>query len=246
MTEFLEISKDGAVLEIAFNRPKFKNALNLAMYGEAAKALREGSADGETRVVLLSGRGGHFSSGNDLGDFLKNPPTGEDSPVFEFLLALRRCEIPVLAAVEGYAIGIGTTMLLHCDLAWAAPTAKFQLPFANLGLVPEAGSSRILPAMMGHQRAAELLYYGEFFGAEVAREVGIINGVVDDEVIGYVRKKASELAKRPPEAIRETKRLMRAADGEEVLEAMRAEATIFAERLKSQEFLDAVARFQKR
>lgn len=245
MTEFIKISRENAILEIAFNRPKYKNALNLAMYRQAAQALREASGDGETRAVLFYGEGGHFSSGNDLGDFLKNPPEGDESPVFQFLLALRACEIPVLAAVEGYAIGIGTTMLLHCDLVWATESAKFQLPFVNLGLVPEAASSAILPALAGHRKAAELLYFGEFFDGVVASELGIINGVIEGDIVEFTRQKALAIAARPAQAIRETKKLMRAGDDEKILKAMGAEAQVFARRLKSQEFLAAVARFQK-
>ena len=245
MSELVSIKVESGVLEIVFDRRAQKNALSLEMYTAAAEALRKAGEDQEIRAVLLSGAGGHFTSGNDLIDFMKNPPSGEESPVFQFLLALRECPVPVGAAVEGYAIGIGTTMLLHCDFAWSAPTAKFRMPFVNLGLVPEAAASVILPAMAGHRLAAELLYFGEFFDAETAAAAGIINEIVDGDLYEFARERVGKLAALPPEALKLTKGLLRKADDEKVMAAMREEAAIFVRRLQSPEFMAAVAAFQK-
>lgn len=245
MAENIEILRSEGVMEIQFARPSHKNALTLQMYEDAAAALTEADGDETVRVVLFSGHDGNFTSGNDLVDFIQNPPVDESSPVFQFLLALRRSSRPILAAVDGFAIGIGTTMLLHCDLAWAGAEARFRLPFVNLGLVPEAGSSLLLPALVGHRRAAELLYFGEFFDGKMAKESGIVNDVVDTDVVAYGRERAAELAKKPPMAVQQTKALLRRGDDEAVLEAMRVEAAVFVERLQSKEFLAAVAAFQK-
>ena len=245
MTDLVKIERREGVLEILFDRPAQKNALTLAMYSKAAQALREASDDDEVRSVMIVGAGNHFTSGNDLFDFMQNPPTDETSPVFQFLLALRECACPVVAGVEGYAIGIGTTMLLHCDMAWAAADSQFRLPFVDLGLVPEAGSSVMLAAIAGHRRAAELLYLGDFFDAQTAKETGIINDVVDGELREFVLEKARRLAEKPPVAMRLTKELMRATDDEVVEIAMRKEAAIFVRRLQSKEFMAAVASFQK-
>lgn len=243
MSKFVAIHRRGESLEITFARPERKNALSLAMYDAAAEAL-ETVEDQGVKTVILSGDGGHFSSGNDLMDFLKDPPTGEESPVFRFLQALRRCPIPVLAAVEGYAIGIGTTMLLHCDFAWATESAKFRLPFVPLGLVPEAGSSVMFPATLGHRKAAELLYLGDFFDAATAEAAGLLNGVTE-EPLAEARAVAEKLAGLPSEALRQTKSLLRRTDDAVVEEAMKREAELFVERLQSSEFLEAVASFTK-
>ena len=244
MSEHIEIRRDGGIQEIVFDRGDKKNALTLQMYSDAASALEEAASDDDVRAVLIWGRGGHFTSGNDLLDFMSDPPTDESSPVFQFLLALRACPNPVVCAIDGYAIGIGTTMLLHCDLGWATEEAKFRMPFVDLGLVPEAGSSVVIPAMAGHRKAAELLYFGDFFDAETARQTGLINDVVDGDAVAYAREKALELAEKPPEALRLTKELLRKTDDEVVEAAMHREAALFVERLQSQEFMEAVARFQ--
>ncbi|RAL22333.1 enoyl-CoA hydratase [Lujinxingia litoralis] len=243
MIETLQVTKDQGILEIAFNRPERKNALTLAMYDEAARALSEANDDKDVRCVVLRGLGGHFSSGNDLRDFMSDPPVNEDSPVFRFLLALRRSFHPVIAAVEGYAIGIGTTMLLHCDLVYAHKDTRFRLPFVELGLVPEAGSSLLLSQMAGHRLAAELLYLGDFFDVEMASRCGIINEVVEDDVSARALQVAGTLAQKSPQALRLTKSLLRRGDEAQVLEAMRAEAAIFAARLSSPDFAQAVAKF---
>ncbi len=242
MSEHVQIDKSQAMTTILFDREKKKNALTLGMYEAAADALVEASSEGA--CVVLGSTSDHFTAGNDLMDFMSNPPTGEDSPVYRFLVELRRCETPVLAAVDGFAIGIGTTLLFHCDLAWSTASAKFKMPFVDLGLVPEAGASAILPAMVGHRKAAELLYFSDFFGADVAEEAGIINGVADGDVLEFVQGKARELTEKPAEALKLTKGLLRQSDNEAVDEAMAKEAKIFVERLQSEEFMKVVASFQ--
>ena len=244
MSQHVEVRRDDGVEEVVFARPAKNNALTLDMYAEAADALREASIAGDVRCVLLRGAGDHFTSGNDLNDFLNDPPGDETSPVFQDLMALRQCASPVIAAVDGYAIGIGTTMLLHCDLVWASPEARFRLPFVDLGLVPEAGSSVLLPAISGHRKAAEMLYFGGFFDVQMARQAGIINGVVEGDVGAFARRRALELVEKPPLALQLTKELLRKADDEAVEAAMRHEAAIFVRRLQSDEFLEAVAEFQ--
>ncbi len=242
MSEQVKVTVKEGLTTISFDRAEKKNALTLAMYTAAAEAIDEASAEG--RCVVIGSTSEHFTAGNDLMDFMSNPPTGTDSPVYRFLMSLRRCETPVLAAVDGFAIGIGTTLLFHCDLAWAKETAKFKMPFVDLGLVPEAGASTILPAMVGHRKAAELLYFSDFFGADVAEEAGIINGVVDGDVMGFVTQMAHELADKPAEALRLTKGLLRQSDDARVEAAMEAEARLFVERLQSEEFMKVVASFQ--
>jgi enoyl-CoA hydratase/carnithine racemase len=248
MSEDILVSKHDGWVEIAFNRPALKNALNLSMYEAATAALAEAAADAAVRVVIFRGEGGSFTSGNDLNDFIQNPPTDEHSPVFGFLRALVDFEKPLIAAVEGHAVGIGTTMLLHCDLAYAAESAKFQLPFVNLALVPEAGASYILPAMVGHRHAAELLLLGERFGAAEARRVGIINAVLPDaeSLLAHARERAAKLARLAPTAVRESKRLMKAPTRDAIWQVMKVEAGVFADRLQSPELMEAVSAFFER
>lgn len=244
MTDHVEVLRNDGVQEVIFDRPEKKNALTLKMYADAAQALEEASEDDAVRAVVIWGRGGHFTVGNDLMDFISDPPTDESSPVFRFLMALRRCRCPVVAAVDGYAIGIGTTMLLHCDMAWATDEVQFRLPFVDLGLVPEAGSSVVIPAMAGHRKAAELLYFGDFFDADTAKMAGIVNNVVGEKVVALAKQRARCLAEKPPKALELTKELLRKCDDEEVEAAMRREAELFVERLQSPEFMEAVAEFQ--
>jgi len=199
------------------------------------------------RVVLFTGEAGCFTSGNDLGDFLKSPPTGEDSPVGRFLTALASFPKPVVAAVSGPAIGIGTTMLLHCDLALADETARFRLPFVNLALVPEAASSLLLPAMVGHRVASELFLLGDAFDAETARRHGIINRVcASDTLESEALALAERLAAQPPEAIRHTKALLKHNGADAVAETMRREGAIFRKRLASPEAMEAMQAFMAR
>ena len=237
---------DGRVLHLALDRPEKKNALTRAMYGTLADALEETVRDADVRAVVLSGQGGVFTAGNDLGDFMMDPPTGPDSPVFRFLRNAVGFPKPLVAAVAGPAIGIGTTILLHCDLAYAAPDARFKMPFVDLGLVPEAASSLLLPRVVGPARAAELLLFGEAFGAETAREMGLVNAVVEDPVATALER-AAVLAAKPPEAVRQSKALLRRETADAVGETMAHEGALFVERLASPEAQEAfTAFFEKR
>lgn len=236
-----------AVARIQINRPEKKNALTLAMYDAMTEGLLAAEADPGVRVILFAGSDACFTAGNDLGDFLNNPPSGEDSPVFRFLKTLIGAQKPVMAAVQGVAVGIGTTMLLHCDLVYASPSARFQVPFVNLGLTPEAASSLILPQLMGHRRAAELLLLGEMIDAATALEVGLVNAVrADSELEEYVGRKAQQLAAKPPMAVRLSKQLMKRWPAEAVRQAMSAEGEVFIARLRSAEAREAMTAFFER
>ena len=182
-TEPLVTQLEEQVLTITFQRPKRKNALTLKMYELATAALEDARDNEGVRVVVFRGAGGTFTSGNDLNDFVQNPPTDESSPVFGFLRALRSFPKPIVGVVQGYAVGIGTTMLLHCDLILADTTARFQLPFIKLALVPEAASSLLLPRLVGYHRAAELLMLGEPFGAQEAHQWGLVSEVHSPETL---------------------------------------------------------------
>lgn len=249
MSEGVILSElDGHVLTITMSRPEAKNALTRAMYTAMTEALTEASANAQVRVVVLRGDAGIFTAGNDLNDFMNNPPTDQDSPVFQFLKAVTSFAKPLIASVQGHAIGIGTTILLHCDLAYAADNATFQMPFTRLALVPEAASSLILPAMIGHRRASELLMLSERFGAARALELGFVNEVVSvDELDAKTQEKAQALSKFPPESIRLTKQLLKRHDQAAIDEAMQVEAQLFTQRLQSPELAEAIqAFFQKR
>lgn len=248
MSDAIAVSRpEAGVLHLVLDRPEKKNALTRAMYGRLADALTEAADDPAVRAVVLSGSGGVFTAGNDLGDFMQEPPTGPDSPVFRFLSAAVGFPKPLVAAVEGPAIGIGTTILLHCDLAYAAPTAVFKLPFVDLGLVPEAASSLLLPRLVGPVRAAEMLLFGEPFSAEAAYEVGLVNAVVADGVVSHALDRARALAQKPPAAVRQTKALLRRATADAVGETMAHEGRLFVERLGSPEAQEAfTAFFEKR
>ena len=236
------------ILRIEIARAEKKNALTLDMYAALADALAEADADPKVRVALIHGTRDCFTAGNDLKDFLERPPHTETSPTFRFLRMLPRFAKPLVAAVNGAAVGIGTTMLLHCDLVYAAPGARFQMPFVPLGLVPEAGSSFLLPYIAGYQRAAELLLLGAPFGADKAREAGFVTEIVPEkELFERARGGALAIAALPPEAVRETKALMRSRYIKRVTEAMDEEGQVFAKRLSSPEAREAMtAFFEKR
>ena len=246
MPDHVSAETDGHVLHLVLDRPDKKNALTRAMYAALADALEAAAADGSVRAAVLSGRGGVFTGGNDLGDFMVDPPTGPDSPVFRFLRAAVGFPKPLVAAVEGPAIGIGTTILLHCDLAYASPTALFKMPFVDLGLVPEAASSLLLPRLAGQVRASELLLFGEAFEARTALEVGLVNAVVEDPV-AHALERAAVLAGKPPSAVRLTKALLRSDTADAVGATMAREGELFVERLGSPEAEEAfTAFFEKR
>ncbi|HOZ46169.1 MAG TPA: enoyl-CoA hydratase [Candidatus Hydrogenedentes bacterium] len=246
-TNHIVTEYDGNVLRIRMNRPDKKNALSLAMYSAMVKALEEADANPEIRVVLFTGSPTCFTSGNDVMDFMSNPPSDEDAPVIRFLDALAGAGKPLMAAVCGTAIGLGTTMLLHCDLVVAGDNARFRMPFVNLGLCPEAASSYLLPRVVGYARAAELILLGESFGAEEALALGLVNTVgPPEEAEGLAMAKARALAAQPPAAVRAAKALMRRASEGTVLEAMRAENLCFGERLRSPEAAEAFQAFIQR
>lgn len=236
------------VLRIEIARPEKKNALTQEMYAAMADALAAADGDAAIRAVLIHGARDCFTAGNDLKDFLERPPHAEASPTFRFLRGIAAFGKPLLAAVNGAAVGIGTTMLLHCDLVYAAPGARFQLPFVPLGLVPEAGSSFLLPYIAGYQRAAELLMLGQPFDAEKAYAAGFITEVVPEaQLLDRARAAALAVVALPPAAVRATKALMRGRFAPRVTEAMNEEGRVFSERLASPEAREAMtAFFEKR
>ena len=235
-----------ATLEIA--RPEKKNALTQAMYTALADALTAADVDPAVRAVLITGQPGVFTSGNDLEDFMQRPPQGEESPVFRFMKALAGCGKPVVAAVTGAAIGIGATMLLHCDLVYVSDEARLAMPFVSLGLVPEYASSLLLPQRIGHVKAVEHLLLGDPFTGEMAVEMGIANAVLPaGEVVNHARRMAERFNALPPGAVRETKALMRRGQKALVEETIAAEGAVFAQRLRSPEAMEAFrAFFEKR
>jgi enoyl-CoA hydratase/carnithine racemase len=235
-----------ATIEIA--RPEKKNALTQAMYQAMADALNAANGDAAVRAVLIVGQPGIFTSGNDIEDFVQRPPQGTDSPVFHFMQALIGCEKPVVAAVTGAAIGIGTTLLLHCDFVYVSDEARLAMPFVSLGLVPELGSSLLVPQLMGHAKAAEKLLLGDPFTAAEAVECGIANAVLPaSEVVNQARRIAERFNTLAPASVRETKRLMRAGQRELVQSTLLVERDVFGARLRSPEAQEAFqAFFQKR
>ncbi len=240
-----------ATIEIA--RPEKKNALTIAMYQAMADALRAAAADKAVRAVLISGQPGIFTSGNDIEDFMARPPgqggsDAMDSPVFQFMRALLDCDKPVVVAVTGAAIGIGTTMLLHCDLVYMSDEARLAMPFVALGLVPEFASSLLMPQLLGNARAAEKLLLGDPFTPEQAVEAGLVNAVLPaTEVLNHARRVAERFNQLPPGAVQGAKRLLRGPQREQVLAAVRREGELFAQRLRSPEAMEAFqAFFQKR
>lgn len=229
------------VLTLRMNRPEKKNALNRTMYQALAEGVEAAQADEAVRCVLLLGSEGCFSSGNDLTDFADFDEAAGLSEVQRFLRALVRLEKPLIAGVDGLAVGIGTTVLFHCDLAYATPRSSFRTPFLDLGLVPEAGSSLLAPRTMGYQRAFSLLVMGDLLSAEAAVEAGLILAV-SDHAEEEARRAAQRLAAKPPEALRLARRLMR-GDPAPLAERVEAESAAFAERLTSAEARAAFAAF---
>ncbi|MBV8667535.1 MAG: enoyl-CoA hydratase [Burkholderiaceae bacterium] len=244
----ISTSKANGIFTIEFNRPDKKNAITAVMYQTMADALKQADADAEVRVILMCGKPEIFTAGNDLEDFLKNPPSGLNSPVFQFMTALSGVSKPVVAAVAGAAVGIGTTLLLHCDLVYAADNAKFSMPFTQLGLCPEFASSLLLPQLAGYQRAAEKLLLGEAFLVEEAREMGLVNKVLPvAEVLAYAQAQAAKLVALPASSIRASKRLMKGRQAQTVQAVIGEEGQQFAEMLLAPEAKEAFSAFlQKR
>ena len=242
----IAVSDADGVRDVLFDRPAKKNAFTGDLYAALADALAGAASDPDIGAVLLRGAGGLFTAGNDIGDFLRAPPTGDDAPVRRFLDTLAVLDKPVVAAVSGLAIGVGTTMLLHCDLVYAAPNATFRTPFVDLGLVPEAGSSLLLPALVGQARAARMLLLGEPIDAATALDWGLVGAVVPaDRLDETARSAAVALARKPRGAVVATKRLLRHGR-DAVLQTMAREFEVFGERLSLPEAKAAFEAFLKR
>lgn len=239
---------ESRVLTLSMNRPERKNALSLAMYAALAELIASADADLEVRVLVLTGTDEFFTSGNDLLDFMNEPQIHEQHPVVCFMNALRTCGKPVVAVVRGHAVGIGTTLLLHCDLVYAAEDARLQLPFVNLGLCPEYASSYLVPRVVGQQKAAELFFLGEPFSGAEAADLGLVTkAIAKGELNNYANAKIQRLAMQPPAAVRRSKALLRAATQPAVEVSLQAEYAGFAEGLASEECKESVtAFFEKR
>ena len=247
MPHILTSTRD-RITRIELDRADKKNAITSDMYQAMADALRAAEADPQVRVVVIHGKPDCFTAGNDLKDFLERPPSGDGSPVFQFLQAISTAAKPLVAAVGGPAVGIGTTMLLHCDFVYASPNARFQMPFVGLGLVPEAASSLLLPMLSGYHQAAELLLLGKPFTAEKALAAGIVTEIVPDgDLFDHALEVAASIAALPPSSVRMTKALMKTRYATAVREAMGAEGDKFRAQLGSAEAKEAMqAFFEKR
>lgn len=242
MTVRYHVDQGVATLELA--RPEKKNALTLAMYAALADHLGAAAADESVRAILITGQPGIFTAGNDLHDFLQSAGLTPDSPPIRFMLALARTEKPVVAAVTGAAVGIGVTLLLHCDLVYLADDSRLTMPFVSLGLVPEFASSLLVPLWAGQARAAEKILLGLPFGAQEALAMGLASAVLPAaEVLGHARAMATRFNALPPGAVRESKRLLKRAQARQVEEAILEEARSFSGRLGGPEVREAVAAF---
>ena len=241
----IEIEQDGAVQRIAINRPEKKNALTADMYDALANAVEAAERDSGVRVLLLHGKGDAFTAGNDLQDFLQKPWKGQAKPpAVRFIHAVAHAKKPMVAAVHGLVVGVGTTILLHCDLVYAAEDTRFMMPFINLGIVPEAASTVLLPQLIGRQRAAELFMLAAPLGAQRAYEMGMVNAVLPvDKLLPTAAEAAQTLAAKPAAALRATKELMKRPYHAEVERALREEVEVISERLESAETREALAAF---
>lgn len=246
MSDILVHTED-SVTTLTFNRPDKKNSITAAMYATLADALEAAAADDSVRCVVFQGNETTFSAGNDIADFLNNPPATTDSPVFRFLRGIAQFPKPVLAAVCGPAVGIGTTLLFHCDLVYAGDNAAFSMPFVNLGLCPEAASSLLVPQMFGYHRAAEALLLGEPFMAEAALEVGLVNRVVPpSEAAAVAQQAARKLAAKPLSSLVATKRLMKQGQMKQVMTVMAEEGEQFGRMLREPAAREAFGAFMER
>ena len=246
MTSILNNHEHG-VLTLTLNRVDKKNALTADMYASLADGLAQAAANKDVRVVLLQGHETVFSAGNDIADFLQQPPADANSPVSRFLHGIAAFPKPLLASVCGPAVGVGTTMLLHCDLVYAGDNAAFSMPFVNLGLCPEAASSVLAVQLMGYQRAAEALLMGEPFMAETALELGLISRVLPPaEVNAYAQSQAQKMARKPLSSLMETKRLMKSSRTPQVIQQMQEESTVFARMLKEPAAIEAFSAFMEK
>ena len=247
MSEHVLVSIQDNVMTLKINRPEKKNALTVAMYQTLAENLFAADEDPAVRVVVIRGTDDCFTSGNDLMDFMQNPPTGEDSSVGQFLKAIATTKKPLVAIVEGLAIGVGTTLLLHCDLVYVGEGAKFKLPFVNLGLCPEAASSLLLPRLVGPAKASELLLLGESFSGTEAVNMGLANAAFPSATLmTEAMAQVAKLVAQPPEAIRVSKELIRGRDRAEIAAVMQAEFEQFMARLMSPEAAEAFQAFAEK
>ena len=247
MTDAILLHRDRGLLILQLNRPDKKNALTRAMYSQLAAALEQADADTTVNAVLIQGSSDCFTAGNDIGDFLEQPPTDLDSPPFHFMQSLLNCRKPVIAGVAGAAVGIGTTLLLHCDLVYAGDNAAFSMPFVNLGLCPEAASSFLAVQLMGYPRAAEALLLGEPFMAETALEMGLITRIVPPaEANALAQRQAQKLAAKPLTSVMETKRLMKKGNAGMVAERMAEEGASFGRMLQEPAAREAFSAFMEK
>ncbi|MTI15516.1 enoyl-CoA hydratase [Sansalvadorimonas verongulae] len=242
MTDQIISERRGSTLVLSINRPERKNALSHAMYSALAEEVEQATRESPIRAIVLTGTQDCFTAGNDLGDFLDTPPIGDDAPVLRFMLALLECPKPVITALNGVAVGIGTTLLLHSDLVYAGPNTKLQTPFTRLGLCPEFASSLVLPKLIGHQKAFEMLILGDVVNAEQAQALGLVNEV-SEKYLELALEKARQIAALPPASVRLGKKLMHSETRKQVIKQIKLEMTWFAERLNSGEAREAFAAF---
>jgi enoyl-CoA hydratase/carnithine racemase len=245
LTDHVRVEREGDVLAITLNRPERRNAITVAMYAALADAIESAANDHDLRLITLRGEGQDFTAGNDLGDFMAElPRDGSDIPVWRLLRALAANQVPIVASVHGNAVGIGTTMLFHCDLVVTEQTTRFHMPFVDLGLVPEAASSLLLPRLAGRRRAARYLLLGEPFGAQEAFDFGLVSHVAPAGELGSVTGKVvAALRAKPKEALRLTQRLLRNGQSDDLLQRMELENGHFSERLTSDEVREAISTF---
>ncbi|MGY2163530.1 enoyl-CoA hydratase/isomerase family protein [Pseudomonas tolaasii] len=245
MTDAILLHRERGLLTLQLNRHDKKNALTRAMYTQLAEALDVADADADVRAVLIQGSNDCFTAGNDIGDFLEQPPSDLDSPPFHFMTSLINCRKPVVAGVAGSAVGIGTTLLLHCDLVYISRDARLRMPFVNLGLCPEFGSSLILPRLLGHAKAAELLLLGEGFTGEQAAEWGIATEALGsgEAALAKAREMAQRFETLAPGAVQVTKQLMKSVDRQQLRQVIEEEGALFVQRLKSPEAIAALSGF---
>lgn len=243
MTGQIITKREGAVLHVTLNRADKKNAITSDMYRGMADALILADSDDTIGAVLITGSGGCFTAGNDVGDFLNGTRDKDGQPGLRFIRTIAGCNTPIVAAVDGVAVGVGTTLLFHCDLVYASPSAKFRMPFVDLGLVPEAASSLLVPLRVGMAKATEMLMLGEAFGADEAHRLGVINAVVPEgQLVAHGLAMATRLAAKPRNAIAQTRRLLR-GDRADVLKRIDDEIVLFTAALQSDDARAAFSAF---
>ncbi len=246
MTGQIITKREGAVLHVTLNRPDKKNAITTEIYRGMTAALNEADSDDKIGAVVITGSGGCFTAGNDVGDFLNGTRDKDEQPGLRFIRTIAACNTPIVAAVDGVAVGVGTTMLFHCDLIYASPTAKFRMPFVDLGLVPEAASSLLVPLRVGMAKATEMLMLGDAFNADDALRLGVINAIVPAEkLVDHALEQATRLAAKPRNALAQTRRLLR-GDRADVLKRIDDEIVLFTAALQSDEARAAFMAFLSR